>query len=283
MIKLGLVGRSIAQSSSPNLHTHLGELYGYELDYQLHEPADGSPAALEATLKQLIDAGYRGCNVTYPFKQAALKLADEVKPSAALVGSTNTLLLGNSSIAANTDYTGFIRGYRARLGDSPAGKVLLLGAGGVGRAIAFGLFEVGATELFISDLDQHSAQSLCDAMNAKGFKANAVDKEELHSIAGAVNGLVNCTPVGHYKSPGTPLAKALFSGQQWAFDAVYTPLDTEFLIEAHRQGMKIMSGFDLFIYQGIEAFEIFVDTQVDANKALISFQKKYALQSELFG
>ncbi|SEF63349.1 shikimate dehydrogenase family protein [Marinobacterium lutimaris] len=281
MIKLGLVGRAISQSSSPDLHKLLGDLYGYELDYQLHEPDNESPAALQATLAELVRSGYRGCNVTYPYKQAALKLADKIKPSAALVGSTNTLLFGESIIAANTDYSGFIRGYRARFAEEPAGKVLLIGAGGVGRAIAFGLFEVGATEVFISDLDVNSAHSLAEAINAKGFKASVADKEKIADIARDVDGLVNCTPVGHYKSPGIPLDKELFGGQQWAFDAVYTPLDTEFLIEANRHGLRLMSGFDLFIYQGIDAFEIFVGAQVDAGKALASFQKKYGLQSEL--
>ncbi|MBV1788634.1 shikimate dehydrogenase [Marinobacterium sp. D7] len=281
MIKLGLIGRSIAKSSSPSLHTLLGELTDYAIDYQLHEPRDDSPAAFADTLSRLRAEGYRGCNVTYPFKQVALDLANRTRPDASLVGSTNTLLLTDGVLAANTDYTGFIRGYRARLGDQAAGKVLLIGAGGVGRAVAFGLFEVGTSEVIVFDLNEAAAQSLADAINSAGYSARVAGTDALADAAREADGLANCTPVGHYKSPGNPLQPELFGGQKWAFDAVYTPLDTEFLIEAHRHGLALMSGFDLFIYQGIDAFEIFMDTKVDAAKALTAFQQKYALLSEL--
>ncbi|GGC01348.1 shikimate dehydrogenase [Marinobacterium zhoushanense] len=281
MIKLGLIGRSIAKSSSPSLHKLLGELTGYAIDYRLHEPKDNSPAAFAETLQQLRAEGYRGCNVTYPFKQVALDLVSQTRPEAELVGSTNTLLLSDGVLAANTDYTGFIRGYRSRLGDLPAGTVLLIGAGGVGRAVAFGLFEVGASEVIVFDRNAAAAQSLADAINAAGFSADVVGAGALADAARLADGLVNCTPVGHYKTPGNPLPPELFGGQKWAFDAVYTPLDTEFLTEAHRHGLALMSGFDLFIYQGIDAFEIFMDLKVNATRALAAFQQRYALHSEL--
>ncbi|MBR9884062.1 MAG: shikimate dehydrogenase [Oceanospirillales bacterium] len=272
MIKLGLIGRSIAKSSSPALHELLGELNGLQIHYQLHEPRDSSPSAFIDTLQQLRDEGYRGCNVTYPFKQVALAHASITRADAQLVGSTNTLLLKDGVMAANTDYTGFIRGYRSRFGETPAGKVLLLGAGGVGRAVAFGLFEVGATEVIVFDLNADNARSLADAINSEGFTASVATADSLADAARSTQGLVNCTPVGHYKTPGIPLPASLFGGQEWAFDAVYTPLDTEFLTEAHRHGLALMSGFDLFIYQGIDAFEIFTDVKVDAEKALAAFQ-----------
>ncbi|KEA62325.1 Quinate/shikimate 5-dehydrogenase I delta [Marinobacterium lacunae] len=281
MIKLGLIGLSIAQSRAPSLHIMLGELYGRQLSYELHEPRDASPEAFRETLDTLRSQGYSGCNVTFPYKQIAVKEANHINEAVRLVGSTNTLSLGDAVDAANTDYTGFIRGYRGRLGDMPAGRVLLIGAGGVGRAVAFGVFELGATEVLVYDLNEDGARALADALNASGFKASIVTADELDAAARSADGLVNCTPVGHYKTPGNPLSPALFGGQKWAFDAVYTPLDTEFLIEADRGGLKVVSGFDLFIYQGIDAFEIFTGIEVDAGKALEMFKQKFEISSNL--
>lgn len=281
MIKLGLIGQSISQSRAPSLHVLLGEIYNRPLTYALHEPRDASPEAFVETLNTLRADGYRGCNVTYPYKQIALASADRVNDAVRRVGSTNTLSLTEEVSAANTDYTGFIRGYRGRLGEQPAGKVLLIGAGGVGRAVAFGLFEVGASELLIFDLNTAGAQSLADAVNAAGYKATVVTPEALADAARMADGLVNCTPVGHYKTPGNPLSQELFGGQQWAFDAVYTPLDTAFLVQAHRHGLALVTGFDLFFFQGIDAFEIFVDMKVDPTKALESFKQKFDIRSEL--
>ncbi len=283
MLKLGLIGQSIAQSRSPALHVMLGEMHDLPVRYELHEPADASEAAFVATLNSLREQGYRGTNVTFPYKQLALGHAAEVYQGARLVGSTNTLKLSGATAAHNTDYSGFIRGYRGRVGEQPAGRVLLIGAGGVGRAVAFGLFEVGAAEVMIADLNAASAASLAGALSAAGFKASCIAPGELAAVAARADGLVNCTPLGHYKTPGLPIAAELISSQRWAFDAVYTPIDTEFLVAAHRQGLAIVSGFDLFIYQGIDAFEIFTDVRVDAEKVLQCFKQRFDLHSDLIG
>ncbi len=281
MLKLGLIGQSIAQSRSPALHILLGEIHDLPVSYELHEPTDASEAAFVATLANLREQGYSGINVTFPYKQLALAHAGEVYQGARLVGSTNTLNLSGSVAAHNTDYSGFIRGYRQRVGEQAAGRVLLIGAGGVGRAVAFGLFDVGATEIMVADLNAASAASLAQALNAAGFKASSVAPEELAVAAASADGLVNCTPVGHYKTPGLPIAAELIGPQRWAFDAVYTPIDTEFLLQAHASGLAIVSGFDLFIYQGIDAFEIFTGVQTDAQAVLARFKHKFDIQSDL--
>lgn len=284
MLKLGLIGQSIAQSRAPALHKMLGEIYGIPVAYALHEPADTSAQAFATTLRQMREQGYRGTNVTFPYKQLAVAEADSVNTAVARTGATNTLSLGDRVEAYNTDYTGFIRGYRGRVGELPAGRVLLVGAGGVGRAIAFALFELGATEVQVFDLSDDSARSLAAALKAAGYNATAIGQDRFDEAVRMADGLVNCTPVGHYKTPGSPVPAELIGGQRWAFDAVYTPLDTEFLIQAHRQGVRIVSGFDLFIYQGIDAFEIFSGIAVDDPAPLIQrFKQQFSISSELIG
>lgn len=283
MQNIGLIGQSISASRAPSLHNMLGELKGLPVKYELQELDSPEAAAFKERLALIREQGFIGTNVTFPFKQIAVDSADEVNDSVKKVGSTNTLLLKDGKVCAfNTDYTGFIRGYRTRLGDLPAGKVLMVGAGGVGRAVAFGLFEVGATELFITDLNVAGAEALAQALNDAGYKTTVVATADVESVAKEVDGLVNCTPVGHYKTPGNPLAESAFGGQKWAFDAVYTPLDTEFLKAANAAGLKIVSGFDLFFYQGLDAFEIFTGVEVgDVTPVWDQFREKYDVVSDL--
>uniref|UniRef100_A6W287 Shikimate dehydrogenase substrate binding domain protein n=1 Tax=Marinomonas sp. (strain MWYL1) TaxID=400668 RepID=A6W287_MARMS len=288
MLHIGLIGQAIAASRSPSLHMMLGELKQLPVDYQLQVPEDDTAESFNVKLAEIRALGFVGTNVTFPYKQIAIDSADEVNDAVKKVGASNTLLLKDGKVCAfNTDYTGFIRGYKGRVGHSlagnvPAGKVLMIGAGGVGRAIGFALFEVGATEVLVTDLSERSAQSLVDAINEAGYKARVVAKEDIAEAAAEVDGLVNCTPVGHLKSPGMPLAAELIQGQKWAFDAVYTPMDTEFLVEANKKGLQIVSGFDLFFYQGIDAFEIFTGQEItDVKPVWDQFREKYNVVSSL--
>lgn len=283
MYKLGLIGQNISASRAPALHKMLGALNHLPVSYELQVPSDKSAEAFSQKLDEMRKEGFTGTNVTFPYKQIAIERADVVNEAVRKTGASNTLCIKEGKIYAfNTDYTGFIRGYRGRVGDLPAGKVLLIGAGGVGRAIGFALFEVGATELMVTDLNVAGAQSLVDAVNAAGYKARYVPAEEVGEAAKQADGLVNCTPVGHYSTPGIPLAVEHFAGQSWAFDAVYTPMDTEFLIAANQAGLKIVSGFDLFFYQGIDAFELFTGQPVqNIEPVWQQFREQYDVVSDL--
>lgn len=283
MTKLALIGISIAQSRAPSLHVTLGELLGKPVTYELFDPEENSPAAFERTLQRLKDEGYTGTNVTFPFKQLAIEYASRLDASVEKVGASNTLVLKPEGVQAyNTDFSGFARGYRGRCGDKPAGKVLMIGAGGVGRAVAFSLFDVGATEVLICDLNKDSSTSLVNALNKAGYTASVVEPADIATASQSVDGLINCTPVGHNKSPGIPLAAELIGPQSWAFDAVYTPMDTEFLIAAHKQNLTIVSGFDLFFYQGLDAFEFFTGIKVEDNLSVLNhFKQKFDIRSDL--
>ncbi|NRP56806.1 MULTISPECIES: shikimate dehydrogenase [unclassified Marinobacterium] len=279
-LKLGLIGNSISQSRAPFLHKMLGDIYGFDVSYDLKDPGQSDKEAFKTMLQSLRNDGFTGCNVTFPFKSIAVEFVDEPDEAVREVGATNTLYLANGAVkATNTDYTGFIHGYKAQRGDKPAGEVLMLGAGGVGRAVAFGLFHCGATKLNIFDLNVEGAEALAAAVRAKGYNAEVISKEQLAETAKAANGLVNCTPVGHYATPGIPLDPELFGGQEWAFDAVYVPLETEFLTAAHEAGLDIVSGFDLFFHQGIDAFDTFAGIKADGHEALGRFIEEFDIQS----
>lgn len=264
-MKLGLIGEGIGQSQSPDLHRRLGTLADLPTSYELFDARGQSDFDFFAQVRQLKEQGYRGCNVTYPFKQRALDLADSIGEGARKVGSSNTLIFEADGIRAeNTDYTGFVRAYQQTFPDRPAGEVLMIGAGGVGRAVACALGELGITRLNLLDLDFERAQALCEELIQLGIPAQAVSQDDIPSLLPSCQGLVNCSPVGHIHHPGCPVARELLHDGLWLFDAVYVPARTELIQAAENLGLPVLTGVDLFVYQGLNAYRFFADSeQVD--------------------
>lgn len=259
-MRLGLIGQSILHSCSPDLHIRLGHLTGQPVTYDLFDTQVEPIESLESAVGEIRTAGYRGINVTYPYKEQALALANRIGEGAALVKAANTLVFEAEGIRAeNTDFTGFISGYCASVGDQSPGRVLLMGTGGVGKAVAFGLGKLGAESIRLVDLDPAKAQQLADQLNEAGFHASVVDPNALESAMSECEGLVNCTPIGHEKSPGCPFPAELIRADQWLFDAVYVPAVTELIAAARAVGARVVSGVSLFVFQGIDAFKFFCD------------------------
>ncbi|ALM53917.1 shikimate dehydrogenase family protein [Halomonas huangheensis] len=259
-MKLGLIGKAILNSSSPDLHVRLGKLIGVEASYDLFDANEQPIESLEAAVRDVMAAGYRGVNVTYPFKEQAVGLAGRVSDGARMVGSANTLVFeADGVVAENTDFTGFMRGYRATLGERAPGRVLLIGTGGVGKAVAFGIAQLGASEVLLVDLDHDRAKQLAAELQRFGFKARALPTQQLVDEAPRCDGLINCTPVGHEKSPGCPLPPELVQAHHWIFDAVYVPAVTEFIAAAKAVGASVISGVSLFVFQGVDAFKHFCE------------------------
>ena len=174
------------------------------------------------------------------------------------VGTANTLLFDESGLRAeNTDYTGFISAYRHSFGDQSAGEVLLIGAGGVGRAVACALGELAVSHIHILEHDAARAESLSRDLNAMGINATRITPEQAQQELPHWQGVVNCSPIGHINHPGCPIDTAGLGAQHWVFDAVYIPAHTELLSAAHQAGAKTLSGVDLFVFQGVDAFRFF--------------------------
>ncbi|WP_249976246.1 shikimate dehydrogenase family protein [Vreelandella olivaria] len=267
-MKLGLIGKAIMNSSSPDLHVRLGQLTGIPTTYDLFDANEQPIASLESQVNKVIAEGYRGVNVTFPWKETAVKLATRPSPGAKMVGAANTLVFENGEILAeNTDFTGFMSGFRATLGARQPGRVLLIGTGGVGKAVAFGLGQLGASEVILVDLDEEKSRQLADELTQHGFKASAIHPEQLAETVPHCDGLVNCTPIGHEKSPGCPLPAELVQSHHWIFDAVYVPAVTEFIAAAKQVGAAVVSGVSLFVFQGVDAFKLFCEDEAKREAA----------------
>jgi shikimate dehydrogenase len=261
-IRLGLIGDNIAASQAPRLHEVAGRLAGIPVSYERLVPKD-----LGKTFEEVFDTarreGFRGLNVTYPYKERVVPLLTVPDRQVAALGAVNTVLFASDGpIGYNTDRSGFVAGYRHTFGDRAPGPVCMVGAGGVGKAVAFGLLALGLGDLVLVERDLPKAEALAAALRAAAPGLNVrVTGNVADGCAGA-EGLINCTPVGMSGYDGTPVPHRLMQGASWAFDAVYTPVETRFLADAAAGGLAVMSGWELWFYQGQHAVAIFLGRDI---------------------
>lgn len=261
-LRLGLIGGNIAESRSPALQIVCGISVGRNVTYDLLIPAER-----QMTFAQLLGAceadGYDGLNVTYPYKEQAAGLVPAGDPVVAALGAANTVRFGaNGPRAFNTDFSGFVSAYKTKWGNTEPGKVLVIGSGGVGRAVAFALAALNASAILLVDTDKEKTEALRAAVSPRLNGAVSVGgADSLASLEG-VDGIVNCTPLGMTGRPGSPLPDGLRGKPRWAFDAVYTPEHTPFRSQVEALGCDFLSGYELYFHQGIQAFRIFSGIEV---------------------
>ncbi|MEJ2626038.1 MAG: shikimate dehydrogenase [Pseudolabrys sp.] len=261
-IRLALIGGNIAESKAPELHAIAGGLCGLPVSYELLRPDDFG-RSFEDELWRCRDAGFRGVNITYPYKERVVGHLAAADSAVSAMGACNTVLFEpGGPRGLNTDYSGFVAAYRNTFGSAPPGRVALAGAGGVGRAIGFALAWLGAEELRLFDLDRQKAGALADAIRAVHGHTLVRLSETVAEAARGADGLVNATPLGMGGIGGCPFPADLIAGQRWGFDSIYTPVDTPFMLAARAAGVTMMSGYELFLYQGIDAFRHFTGCNV---------------------
>ena len=265
-IRLGLIGDNIAASRAPRLYAIAGAMRGVEVTYDRLVPAELG-VGFDALFERCAAGDYHGLNITYSYKErAAARVAIE-SPLVRAIGAVNTIVFGpDGPRGFNTDHTGFIAAWRARFEPAEPGVVCQVGAGGVGRAVAFGLAELGATAIRLFDLDRARAERLAAALRAARPGIEVTAFANLEEAAAGARGIVNCSPVGMVGHDGTPVPRGLMPGAAWAFDAVYTPVDTRFLADAQAAGLATLTGYELFFEQGQDGIRIFLGGPVDRTR-----------------
>ena len=257
---VGLIGYPLSHSISPAMQQAAFDHYGMSVRYELWPTP---PEALESEVSKLRGSRYLGSNVTMPHKERVLSLLDEVDPQARPVGAVNTIVARDDRLVGhNTDIYGFTRSLREIGGCDPGGKrVLLLGAGGAGRAAAFSLVAAGAASVTIANRTVDRAESLARDTGgaAKGVAAIPADEELLREAAAGSELIVNATSVGmlHGDAEGlSPLDAALIPPGSLVYDMVYNPAETPLMRHAERVGARTLGGLMMVIYQGAAAFEL---------------------------
>jgi shikimate dehydrogenase len=262
-LQLGLIGDNISRSKAPLLHQLAGKLMGLQVRYDRLIPKDLG-REFDGVFEDCVRKGYRGINITYPYKERVVPKVRIDDPLVRALAAVNTVVFASDGPTGhNTDYSGFMAAYRASAGDAAPGPVCMIGAGGVGKAVAFALLGLGLRELRLVERDLPKAEALAAALRAEDRTLDVTVTADPAEAAAGTYGLINCTPVGMVGYGGTPMPRELMAGASWAFDAVYTPIDTQFLVDAKAEGLTIISGYELFFYQGLHAWEIFSGRPID--------------------
>lgn len=257
-IHIGLLGRGIGASLSPVMHRREGERLG--LDYHYHlidfDALGLGNDDLAEVVGVLEGVGFSGLNVTHPFKQSVLAHLTSLSDDAAAIGAVNTVLFRpEGRVGHNTDCWGFAESVRVGMPDAKRRHVLQIGAGGAGAAVAQALLELGVEALSIFDIDRDRAEALAAQLARSGRRVRVA--ESLEAEAGAVDGIVNATPVGMDKYPGTPIDPGLIDPAQWVADIIYFPRVTELIARARERGCATLPGAGMAIFQAVRAFELF--------------------------
>lgn len=275
VILAGLIGAGIQASRTPALHEHEGDAQGLRYLYrlidldQLHMDSSALPDLLLAAERM----SYTGLNITFPCKQAIIPLLDELSDEARGIGAVNTVVLKDGKrVGHNTDCLGFAEGFRRGLKDAARERVVQMGAGGAGAAVAHALLNEGVRHLSIFDVDRERAEHLANNLNQHFGGGRAVAGHELSSSLSLADGLVNTTPMGMAKLPGMPVPVELLRKELWVAEIVYFPLETELLRNARALGCRTLDGGNMAVFQAVKAFELFSGVVPDAQRMLAHFQ-----------
>jgi len=272
---VGLIGSGIGGSLTPAMHEEEGSQLGLRYVYRRIdlEALKVGASALPDILVAAERMGYNGLNVTYPCKQQIIPLLDELSPDAHALGAVNTVLLKDGKrIGHNTDWSGFARAFERGLPDVSLERVVQLGAGGAGAAVAHAALQMGAQALTLFDVDASRSHILADELQAR-FPASIVRAgDSLADELARASGMIHATPTGMAKLPGMPLPAELLHGGLWVADIVYFPIRTALLQAAEAAGCRTLSGGGMAVYQAVDAFRIFTGLEPDAERMFAHFQ-----------
>lgn len=272
--RVGLIGAGIQASRSPRLHEQEAHENNLTYSYQLFD-FDLLGVGVEALPRLLDEAqaqGFAGLNITHPCKQIVIPLLAELSPEAAAIGAVNTVVFtDNKRIGHNTDWWGFAESFKRGCVDVVRRKVVLLGAGGAGAAVAFAAMKLGLERLAIHDVDNFRATDLAEKLNRGFGDGRVVAVTNLAEEIALADGLMQATPMGMVTHPGLPLPKNLLRSDLWVAEIVYFPLETEFLKTARQLGCRTMDGGGMAVFQAAESFRLFTGKAPDHQRMLRHF------------
>lgn len=266
----GLIGEKLSHSLSPEIHRLFFELTGKKGDYKLFELAK---SGLKPFLVNAFEEGFKGLNVTIPYKTEVISLVDELTDEAMKIGAVNTILLGNRLKGCNTDYFGIdftIKKYHIKL---LGGSALVMGSGGAAKAVVAYLEDSGASKVYMASRNKRDAEK-------KFPLVFAISYEEITDFS-PFDIIINTTPVGMFPKVGlSPLKMEQLKGSGFLFDLTYNPSKTKLMELADVVDMPNANGLYMLIAQAVKAQEIWNDEKygIDLADAILhKFMEKLFL------
>ncbi|CCK26194.1 Shikimate dehydrogenase [Streptomyces davaonensis JCM 4913] len=274
---VGLIGSGIGPSLSPALHEREADRQGLRYLYRLIdiEVLGVPPQRVGDLVRAARELGFDGLNITHPCKQLVIEHLDALSPQAEALGAVNTVVFedGGRAVGHNTDVTGFAASFARGLPDVSLERVVQLGAGGAGAAVAHATLTLGAERVTVVDAMPERAADLADTLNrhfGRG-RAAAASPDRLAGLLGAADGIVHATPTGMAAHPGLPFPAELLHPGLWVAEVVYRPLETELLRTARALGCATLDGGGMAVFQAVDAFRLFTGREPDSARMLAEF------------
>ncbi|WP_323140114.1 shikimate dehydrogenase [Massilia phyllosphaerae] len=249
-----VIGNPIAHSKSPEIHAAFAATSGQDLVYErCLAPLDG----FAGTVRRLVAEGYRGANVTVPFKLEAAAIATRLSARARLAGAVNTLRFeGGEIVGDNTDGPGLVADIVRNAGVALAGKrVLLLGAGGAARGIVLPFLEQGPAAIVIANRTRATADALVEQFAAHASHPGQVSAVGMDAIEGVFDVVVNATSAS-LAADMPPVPAASFGPDTLAVDIMYGKEPSQFMEFAALHGAAVRDGLGMLVEQAAEAFAL---------------------------
>jgi len=255
---VGCFGQPVAENPTGAMQEAAFAALGLNWRYLTVEVA---PEKLCDAIRGVRAFGMRGVNLTIPHKVAVMEHLDRIAPDAATIGAVNTVRRdGDRLIGENTDGKGFLRGVRANAGIDPKGKrVVVLGAGGAARAILTELALAGAADLLVVNRSIPRGETMAADLAAKtGAPIRFEPWRGTYTVPEAADLLVNATSIGLYPDVDAmpPVDLRAAHPGMLVCDAVFNPPETRLLAAARRQGLPVLDGLAMLVYQGVIGFEL---------------------------
>jgi shikimate dehydrogenase len=261
-----VLGHPINHSKSPKLHNYWLSLFDIDGHYI---PLDIDPRNFENSIRALGGLGFVGANVTIPYKEKILKIADKISDRAAIIGAANTLtfLPDGRIYADNTDGYGFLQNIKSKYKDWSAseGISVVFGAGGASRAILGALLEDGSNEVILANRTRSRADQLRSDF---GAKIKVVDWMKVQNYLSDASTVINATSLGMDGQAELPIPLNGLKKNTLVTDIVYTPLKTSFLEHAAKRGCRTVDGLGMLIHQAIPGFERWFGVKPDVSENL---------------
>jgi len=275
----GVFGWPVRHSLSPPMQQAAFDALNLDWAYL---PFAVAPENLERALRALPALGMAGVNCTIPHKESTCAIVNQVDAQAAAIGAVNTVtVLEDGRLEGmNTDARGFVDSLRLDGGFEPADRtVVMIGTGGAGRAMAFGLADAGVSELILVNRTLERAERLAEDLHAyRKINVRAVKRgaeEEVAALAQA-DLLVNASSLGLHDVDTLPADPAHLRSDAAVYDAVYTPQWTPLLQAAALRGLKTIPGLGMLARQGAIAFERWTGQKPDVQLMIDTLKRELA-------
>lgn len=271
----GLIGNPVEHTLSPIIHNSLANMCNINLTYV---PFLVSEEGLSQAVKGAYELNILGMNVTVPHKSAVLTDLKEIDELAEKIGAVNTLVRCEGGYKGyNTDMTGLLRAMQTEDIGLQGETVLILGAGGAARAVAFLCVQNGADKIYICNRTKQKAETIAQEIRAKTnfSEIKALGYDELENMGEKSCLAIQCTSVGLYPNvedvvlADGPVYDRIHTG----VDLIYRPYETGFMKLVRAHGGKAMNGLKMLLYQGIIAFELWNGCDVTEGQAEVILQR----------